>query len=186
MPIQISCPSCKGAVRVPEDLLGMRVQCPRCQATFVSELAEDTPPVAPLNAESSDQAGTPAPKPGPRRAPKTDEYDEYDDYDEGRQRYGRPHRGAAILTLGILSLVMMFPMMLCGPFGLFAAPLGIVAWIMGGNDLAEMRRGGMDRSGEGLTQAGRILGIVSTVLMILGCVIYGFFFALMGAAHRLR
>ena len=64
------------------------------------------------------------------------------------------------------------------------APLGIFAWVMGGNDLAEMRRGQMDRSGEGLTQAGRILGIVSTVLMILGCGFYGLFFALMGMGHR--
>jgi hypothetical protein len=176
MPIQISCPSCKGAVRVPEDLLGKRVQCPRCQATFVAEVAEEQPPAPPPAADHPGEAGTPAPPPRPRRPRPVDEYDDdYDDYDDRpRRRYGRPHRGAAILTLGILSLVMMFP----------CAPLGIFAWVMGGNDLSEMRRGQMDRSGEGLTQAGRILGIVSTVLMILGCVVYGFFFTMMGIGHR--
>src|SRR5262249_31929210 len=151
---------CKGAVRVPEDLLGQRVQCPRCQATFVSEVEEETPPVAPVTQEKSDEASAPSSPPRPRLPAAVDDYDDYDDYDDrARRRYGRPHRGAAILTLGILSLVMMVP----------CAPLGIFAWVMGGNDLAEMRRGQMDRSGEGLTQAGRILGIVSTVFMIIGC-----------------
>src|SRR5437016_4327940 len=117
MPIQINCPSCKGAVRVPEDLLGQRVQCPRCQATFVSEVEEETPHVAPVTAEPADDADTAAPG-RPRRPTPVDEYDDYDDSDDRpRRRSGRPHRGAGILTLGILSLVMMFP---CAPLGIFA------------------------------------------------------------------
>jgi predicted Zn finger-like uncharacterized protein len=176
MPIQINCPSCKGAVRVPEDLLGKRVQCPRCQATFVAEIEDEpSPPAeAPATSEKPDEAGQPVPSRRPPRAAGVDEYDDHDDYyDRPRRTYGRPHRGAAVLTLGILSLVFPLP----------CAPLGIFAWVMGSNDLTEMRRGQMDRSGEGLTQAGRILGIISTVLMILGCVFYTFFFALMGLAH---
>jgi hypothetical protein len=172
MPIQINCPSCKGEVRVPEDLLGKRVQCPRCQATFVAEIEEEPPPVAPVPAESPEKAGETAAARPPRRPAPVDDYDDYDD--RPRRRYGRPHRGAAILTLGILSLIMMFP----------CAPLGIFAWVMGSNDLTEMRRGQMDNSGEGLTQAGRILGMVSTCLMILGCTFYGFFFALFGMGRH--
>ncbi len=61
----------------------------------------------------------------------------------------RQHRGPTILTLGILSLVI------CGFFG-------PVAWIMGGRDLAEMEGGTLEPEGRGLTQAGRLLGIVGT------------------------
>lgn len=65
-----------------------------------------------------------------------------------------PHRGPLILLLGIL--------------GWFTCPiLGIVAWAMGSSDLREMQYGRMDPSGQGLTQAGQILGIISSVIWIL-------------------
>jgi hypothetical protein len=62
-----------------------------------------------------------------------------------------PHRGVLVLSLGILSLL------LCGPLGVFA-------WVMGRRDLAAMRQGLMDRSGEGMTSVGTVLGIVGAVL----------------------
>ena len=65
-----------------------------------------------------------------------------------------PHRGGIILALGILGIVCCF---ICG----------IIAWVMGSNDLKEMAAGRMDPSGQGITQAGRICGIVSVVLLIL-------------------
>src|SRR5206468_1629105 len=105
-----------------------------------------------------------------------DEHDDYD-YEPRPRRYGRrdaqPHRGALILTLGILSLVT------CGL-------LGPVAWILGNADLEEIRRGRMDPEGEGLTQAGRICGIISTMFMIVGCLLYCGIFAMMGAAGGLK
>jgi hypothetical protein len=67
----------------------------------------------------------------------------------------QPHRGGTILALGILGWVVCFP-------------LGIAAWVMGNEDLAKMDRGQMDRSGEGLTRAGRILGIVQCILLLIG------------------
>jgi hypothetical protein len=57
----------------------------------------------------------------------------------------KPHRGAIILVLGILGLVM------CGVF------TGLPAWIMGNGDLKEMDSGVMDPEGRGLTNAGKIL-----------------------------
>ena len=83
----------------------------------------------------------------------------------------KPHRGGMILAFGILGLVVCFI-------------LGIFAWIMGNNDLAEMRAGTMDPSGEGLTQAGRIIGMITCILTIAGFCIGGGVFALMvvGAA----
>jgi hypothetical protein len=66
----------------------------------------------------------------------------------------KPHRGTLILVLGILSLIV------CGF-------LGIPAWIMGKNDLAAMEAGQMDPVGRSLTNAGRICGMIGTILLIL-------------------
>lgn len=71
----------------------------------------------------------------------------------------KPHRGVLILVFGILGLVVCFI-------------FGIVAFIMGGNDLREMDAGAMDPSGRGLTQAGRIIGIISSVLAVVGILIF--------------
>ena len=73
----------------------------------------------------------------------------------------KPHRGVVILTLGILGFSVCI---VCG----------IIAWVMGNNDLREMRAGTMDPSGQGLTQAGRICGMVSVILaIIVPCVVLG-------------
>ncbi len=69
-----------------------------------------------------------------------------------------PHRGVLILVLGILGIVCCF---ICG----------IIAWVMGNNDLREIDAGRMDPSGRGLTQAGKICGMVGTILAIVGIVI---------------
>jgi hypothetical protein len=76
----------------------------------------------------------------------------------------KPHRGTLILVLGILGLVV-------------CSPLAIVAWIMGAGDLKEMDAGTMDPSGRGTTQAGKICGIIGTILLVLGLVIFAVIFA---------
>lgn len=70
-----------------------------------------------------------------------------------------PHRGALILTLGIIGLVLC---LICG----------IVAWVMGNSDLREMDAGRMDPAGRGMTQAGKILGIISVCLAAFGVFIW--------------
>lgn len=65
----------------------------------------------------------------------------------------RPHRGTLILVLGICSLFCFLP--------------GIIAWVLANEDLEAMKSGAMDRSGEGNTSAGRILGIVGIGLWAL-------------------
>jgi hypothetical protein len=70
----------------------------------------------------------------------------------------QPHRGVLILVLGILGLVVCFP-------------FGIAAWVMGGGDLREMRAGRMDPTGQGMTQAGYIIGIIATLLALLAFLI---------------
>ncbi|MGJ3254752.1 MAG: hypothetical protein ACFE0K_00345 [Alcanivorax sp.] len=63
-----------------------------------------------------------------------------------------------MLTFGLLGILLF-------------APLGIVAWILGSKDLNAMGSGNMDPSGEGMTTAGKVLGIIATVLMVVGLLV---------------
>jgi hypothetical protein len=69
------------------------------------------------------------------------------------QRQLEPHRGGMILALGILGLLV-------------CAVLGIIAWVLGNKDLEAMRMGIMDPSGRDLTQAGKICGMIASILLI--------------------
>lgn len=63
----------------------------------------------------------------------------------------RPHRGGGILALGIV--------------GIAVCPIcGIIAWVMGNADLREMASGRMDPTGQGTTQAGKICGMIATII----------------------
>lgn len=160
MATESHCPACGTKVRIPESLLGKKVKCPKCANTFTAES-----PDAGFE-EVSEEEERPRPKRRPVSAEEEDDDEgEYEERRPRRRRSRQPHRGTAVLILGILSLVM-------------CAPLGIAAWVMGNNDLAAMRRGDMDRSGEGTTQAGRICGMIASILMIVGCVIYGLLIAI--------
>jgi hypothetical protein len=64
------------------------------------------------------------------------------------------------LVLGILGILC------CGL-------LGPVAWIQGNNAIKEIDAAPWAYSNRGSVQAGRILGIVVTVLLILGAAFYG-------------
>jgi hypothetical protein len=68
------------------------------------------------------------------------------------------HRGTMILVFGILGFVVCFP-------------FGIVAWVMGNADLKAMDAGTMDPEGRGTTQAGKIIGMIATILNLLGFII---------------
>jgi predicted Zn finger-like uncharacterized protein len=167
----ITCPSCQRTLRVPESLLGQLVKCPTCQQTFTAALAGD--------------ADGPAEAPPPKKeAPRRERYEDEpprpsrrEDYDDRRRRedeedrprrrrrYQQAHRGQLILILGVLSFFFAWPI------------LGIIAWVLGSNDLKEMRAGRMDPEGESQTNTGRICGMISTlmgaVVALLCCSIYG-------------
>ena len=69
----------------------------------------------------------------------------------------KPHRGTVVLVLGILGLAV-------------CAICGIIAWVMGHNDLKEMDLGLMDPTGRGTTQAGKICGMISCILAMVALV----------------
>ncbi len=66
----------------------------------------------------------------------------------------RPHRGVMILVFGILAWVVCFI-------------FGVVAWVMGTADMRAMDEGVMDPTGRGLTQAGKIVGMINVILTII-------------------
>jgi hypothetical protein len=74
---------------------------------------------------------------------------------------GQPYQpsvnGTTILVLGILSIV-------------FLPILGPVAWIMGNNALVTLNSGYADQSQRSNVVAGRICGIIGTVVLILGII----------------
>jgi hypothetical protein len=73
------------------------------------------------------------------------------------QYYQEDSQATTILVLGILSLVV-------------CQILGPIAWVMGNNELAGIDAGRRPPQNRGTAQAGRILGIISTVLLIIGVV----------------
>jgi predicted Zn finger-like uncharacterized protein len=178
----IQCPQCQRQLRVPEELRGKAVKCPSCSHTFTAPLAgaADTPAVPPPPPGQHDAEEPPRPSTRRPRPPQEDYGEEpgadYDDEPWIRRRLDAvPHRGGLILTLGILSLVCCG--IICGP----------IAWVMGNNDMREIRAGRMDPEGEGLTNAGRICGIVGTCLGIVGLICGVIQFAAMLATQgRLR
>jgi hypothetical protein len=179
MPLVIKCEHCQAALKLPEEYIGKEVQCPSCQREFIASAAQEAPPSrrAPEPREEE-----PPPRPDDDRLSRRGSDDEdrprrrpdYDDEDRPSRRrrsygddYGRrqePHRGGAIQTMGILSLVLF-----CFP--LISVILGIIAIVMANGDLEKMRAGFMDRSGEGQTNTGKTcatIGVILAVLMFVG------------------
>ena len=81
----------------------------------------------------------------------------------------KPHRGGMILAFGIVGFLC------CIIFG-------ILAWVMGNGDLKEMAAGRMDPAGEGMTKAGKIIGMIACILNIIGLVVWVALMVLGGAA----
>lgn len=199
MPVEtVACPECHKKLRVPEELLGKQVKCPTCSHVFTAELGQEPavpPPTAsgPLRTSPSARAGEddeeerrPARRSRvedddddddrPRRRSRRDDDDD-EDYGRRRRRRRRdyaPHRGGMILAFGIIAFFFL-------PF-----VFGPMAWIMGNGDLREIRAGRMDPEGEGMTNAGRICGMVATLIsvgtLVICCPIYIIMIA--ASAHR--
>ncbi|WP_418059399.1 DUF4190 domain-containing protein [Pimelobacter simplex] len=85
-------------------------------------------------------------------------------YGAGGYGGGGDHpQGTTILILGILGLVC------CGP-------LGIAAWVMGNKAIAEIDANPSAYNNRGTVNAGRICGMIASILMVVGIVVYGIIF----------
>lgn len=69
------------------------------------------------------------------------------------------HRAPLVLIMGILGFFVGCPV------------FSVIAWVLGSRDLREMRAGRMDRSGESVTLVGMILGMVLSILWLIGAFI---------------
>ncbi|MEN8234136.1 MAG: DUF4190 domain-containing protein [Actinomycetota bacterium] len=85
------------------------------------------------------------------------------------QYYQEDSQATTVLVLGILGLVMC---QVLGPF----------AWVMGNREIEAIEAGRRPAQNRGTAQAGRILGIIATVLMIIGIVTIILVIALIGFA----
>jgi tetratricopeptide (TPR) repeat protein len=137
-------PSMAGQAPIAPQAPPGTVQCPRCgQFSRIGMTCEFcASPMAPPPRPSS-----------PAHQPQ-----QYSPVGMGMGGYNpamKPHRATTVLVLGIVGLL------LCGICGIFA-------WIYGNKDLAEMDAGIMDPSGRSTTQIGRVLGMVTVGLMVIG------------------
>lgn len=73
--------------------------------------------------------------------------------------YPEGSQATTVLVLGILSVVLC---QILGPF----------AWVMGNNELAAIDGGRRPPENRGTANAGRILGIIGTVLLALGVIFF--------------
>jgi|SRR5690625_1425551 len=131
------------------------------------------PPPPPPPGDGNDQPGSNQPgphQPGgvPPQYPGGSPYPSAPQYPGAPQYSGHPgaqggypqnHPSATtILVLAILGIVL-------------CAPLGVVAWVMGNKALKEIDSSGLVYANRGTVQAGRIIGIIATVFLIIGIVL---------------
>ncbi len=125
---------------------------------------EDEPPKKMSKRKSDDDDDDDAPKKKSKRG-RDDDDDDDDDDDRPSKRRGnlKPHRGLIVLLLAIGGFVT----------GIFI--LCPIAWYLGNVDMKEINAGTMDPEGRQLTNIGKILGMVGTILSgvsVLGCCLY--------------
>jgi hypothetical protein len=162
----ITCPNCQRQLQVPEQYLGQTVQCPECRQQFVAASASVSSQPVPTTSTAPTKSKPQRYQDDEDEAPRRRRYedDDYDDLDIHQRRGLRnrfaPHRGGLIMALGLIALVG--GMSFCLP-----ALIGPLAWAMGSWDLRAIRDGHMDPTGESMTRAGQVCGIVATVLLIL-------------------
>jgi hypothetical protein len=174
----IECPTCSRKLKLPDSLAGKSVVCPGCRVTFTAPVVSEVPVLEEVGTAPAEAKPRPPARDERAACPVCGAYvslstafcpqcgAEFDEGCEegerpwehgGRQRLDTvPHRGALVLTAGIIGVVFL-------TFCPFISPVaGIAAWLMGASDLRAMKEGRMDDAGRGITMAGFILGIIAS------------------------
>ena len=143
----VTCPACAKPLQVPEEFLG------KAAPPDLGDVEEDEF-ARPVDDTGDDER----PRPKKRVKQGWGRRGYYDELMRFQQRRMKPHRGTLLLVFGILSILFF------GPGVIF----GALAWYWGTDDLNEIYSGRMDKSGEGMTKTGRILGMIGVFLHVAG------------------
>ncbi len=192
MPEQIRCPSCDATLRVPENLLGKNVKCPKCQKTFLAELdapaepeemIEEPPPPKARRRPSlpEDDEGIvdePTPKSRRRPAPPEDEEDEPppEDEDEDRPRRRKRRRGGRSSVAVESSLSgPAIALMVVGGIDIFLGVLNFLAPVLGFSLMAAGSAGPGKAAGNADFMANMVSGVIQGLLNLVfgGVIILG-------------
>ncbi len=163
--IRVQC-ACGNAMEFSRSKEGHRVTCPNCSAVNVVG--------AGVKILQSDRSCPFCAEPIQMAAVKCRHCGEFVD---GRARVAPPagapkdEKGIGILILGILSIKL-------GPCSIILGPL---AWILGNSHIRDCEARGIKPNG--MVKAGKICGIIGTVLWVGFIAIYAVFFLALGA-HR--
>jgi predicted Zn finger-like uncharacterized protein len=172
MPEQIRCPSCASTLRVPDNLLGQRVKCPRCQTTFTATAPGPDEPEGGYTEEPARPARRPAPPPededagsdeGPDegRPRRRVRYDEEEDEDRPPRRVRRRSSEAFSAVAGPATALMVV--------GILDIVIGIVSLLLrvAGVGLAAAGPAGPGRgAGNADLAAQMMFGVVASILTI--------------------
>lgn len=173
MAIEFLCSGCSNTLRVPDEHAGKHARCPQCSSVNSIPSQSAPTPIQPTQPAGNLFDSVPPQQQPQQQAPvnpyadpvrtagQPQGYAQPQPYQPARNQYYTAHRGGLILTLGIMALVcniMLLP--------------GILAWVLGSADLKQMKTGRMDPSGQGITTAGMVLGIIGTSFVILGILFY--------------
>jgi phage FluMu protein Com len=190
MSISLACSECDKKLKVADTAAGKKIRCPVCKAIVAVPEAEDF--VEPDEDEDTAVSEKPTKKPSkstskshrpPSRKRRDEDDDDFEDEEEEEEerrpkkkkkkkrrqfddRRGGdvPHRGITILIMGLASILF-------GCFPIAAWYLGYRAMSMANEDLDDMERGRVDRSGKGLVLTGKVCGIIGCVLGVIWIVI---------------
>jgi predicted Zn finger-like uncharacterized protein len=115
---QIHCPSCNAVLRVPENLLGRSVKCPKCKTTFTAEAEELSEPTG-IVSEPTPTTRRPTLEPE-----EPEEETPADDEDEDRPR--RRRRGQSYQEAKLAVAGPAIALMVVGGLGILGAILDLL------------------------------------------------------------
>lgn len=196
MATTIDCPTCGRKLRLPEVVDAATVQCPTCSTTFspasaapaIAPVVDDAGRVQTGHERPLPLPPEPLPATLPARSLRACPYCREDiprdatlcrfcgeqvgredetlppwEREGALRRDVESHRGGLILALGIGGMIASG----IHVFSIIGVPVSVTAWIMATGDLRRMKANELDPRGTGLTQTGRICGIIGACMGLL-------------------
>ncbi len=167
--IRFQCPVCKQVQEVPDGMEGAKTYCRRCNQKL--KIPGQPPPPPTNKTVLARQEQSPADNPflvePIRTVPQP--WDRTSRSRAGPTEGLPPNRGVAVMVVGIISSACyLLCLLLFWPALIISLVMGLIAWVMGGQDLQGIKNGELDSEGKSFVLAGYICGMVTTILSIIG------------------